>query len=312
MNKHRYTNRITCAYLYPITKYGYPPDIRHTFDHIEEMADMGFTAIELEGIGEENIRYLFEQQDQIAEKLAACHCKVPVLCVVLPQLGAVDPAARSRSLEWFEMGCVVARRLGAEAVLDNGPLLPLEYPRQAPIRRHYSKELLAGSGLPAGFSWNDYWPELTGTFQQACSIADRYGLSYQLHPCEGSLITGTDAFVNFSAAVDRHNLLFNLDTANQFYFRDNLPLSVLRLADRISYIHVSDSAGQRVEHLVPGDGRIDWASFFSTLREIKYKGKFAIDVGGAETGIPDMTAAYHRTAVWLEEQLDHYNLTEQE
>ncbi|HEY4286293.1 MAG TPA: TIM barrel protein [Puia sp.] len=308
MVKSRYPERIACAYLYPITKYGYPPDIRQTLGHIEEMADMGFSAIELEGIGEENIGYLYQHQEEVAAKLEACGCRVAVLCVVLPQLGADDPDLRTRSLEWFEKGCEVARRLGAKAVLDNGPLLPLEYPRQAPIRRHYGKEDLVSLALPDSFSWNRYWPELVATYRQACAIAARYGLTYQLHPCEGSLITGTESFANFVTAVDAPNLFFNLDTANQFYFKDNLQLSVLRLADRIDYIHLSDNGGQRVEHLVPGNGIIHWDSFFSGLRTIGFKGAFAIDVGGAETGIADIRSAYQHTASWLGEKLKQYSL----
>lgn len=308
MSHHQYTDKITCAYLYPITRYGYPPDIRHTAAHIAEMAAMGFRSIELEGIGEENIRYLYQHHAAIAEKLGEYHCEVPVLCVVLPQLSSADPAKQSKALELFEMGCITAKALGAAAVLDNGPLLPLEYPAGAPIRRHYTEEHLLTMQLPAGFSWNDYWEQLTATYNKACSIAGRYNLTYQLHPCEGSLVTGTDSYINFSTAVNSHHLRFNLDTANQFYFKDNLPLSLVRLADKIDYIHISDNRGQRVEHLAPGNGKIHWDSFFSTLRDIRFKGKFAIDVGGAETGITDLKEAFLQSADWLNEQLERYSL----
>jgi hypothetical protein len=37
-----------------------------------------------------------------------------------------------------------------------------------------------------------------------------------------------DVSVLFQAAVDRPNLRFNLDTANQFVARDHLPLSTVR------------------------------------------------------------------------------------
>ncbi|MBN9381404.1 MAG: sugar phosphate isomerase/epimerase [Chitinophagaceae bacterium] len=304
----RYPDKIACAYLYPITRYGYPPDIRQTISHISEMAALGFSSLELEGIGEENIHYLYKHSSDIADALANAGCKVPVLCVVLPQLGAVDAAERTRSLEYFEMGCEVARSLGAQAVLDNGPLLPLGYPRQTPIRRHYGEEQLAALSLPPTFSWYKYWHALVATFQEACGIAQRYQLTYDLHPCEGSLITDTDSFTLFATAVDRPNLLFNLDTANQFYFRDNLPLSVHRLVGKTRYIHLSDNTGSRVEHLVPGDGRIQWDAFFSALRDINFQGNFALDIGGAETPISDLQAAYGRAARWLQEKLETYSL----
>lgn len=308
MTHTRLSEKIVCAYLYPITRYGYPPDIRQTTRHIAEIAAMGFTSLELEGIGEDNIRYMHEHSDEIAGSLADAGCSVPVLCVVLPQLGSVDAALRSRSLEFFEMGCEAARRLGAETVLDNGPLAPLVYPSHAPIKRHYGEDDLSALALPAGFDWNGYWQALIATFQQACAIAQRYKLTYDLHPCEGSLITDTDSFVLFANEVARPNLLFNLDTANQFYFRDNLPLSVHRLAGKTRYIHLSDSSGARVEHLAPGDGRIQWDAFFAALRDIRYQGKFALDIGGAETPIADLREAYERSAAWLQEKLELYSL----
>jgi sugar phosphate isomerase/epimerase len=308
MEIHQFSNKITCAYLYPITKYGYPPDISKTIEHIDEMASMGFTSIELEAIGEENIDYMYQHYPLISEKLAAYNCTIPVLCVVLPQLSSVDTSRESKSLELFEKGCVIAKGLGAKAVLDNGPLLPMEYPADAPIQRHYTKENLSQVGLPAGFVWDEYWNELTNTFHKACAIAAKYNLSYHLHPCEGSLITGTESFINFSEAVKANNLLFNLDTANQFYFKDNLPLCLLRLSGKINYIHISDNRSHRVEHLVPGDGNIYWDNFFSALREINFKGNFAIDVGGAESNIADIKEAYIRSANWLTEKLNTWSL----
>jgi sugar phosphate isomerase/epimerase len=71
---------------------------------------------------------------------------------------------------------------------------------------------------------------------------------------------------------------------------------------------MSDNRSHRVEHLVPGDGNIYWGSFFSTLREINFKGNFAIDVGGAETNIADIKEAYIRSANWLTEKLNTWSL----
>ncbi len=306
MNRTRYSDQLTCAYLYPISKYGYPPDPKQTMSYIDEMCKLGFASIELEGIGFSNIEYLFTQRQAIASHVGESGCNVPVYCVVLPQLGSADAARRLQSLEFFEMGCETAKALGAKGVLDNGPLVPLEYPDNLPIMRHYSENAAASSGLPRGFDWDSYWDDLVTTFRKACQIAEKYGLSYHLHPCEGSLITGTDSFLNFSNAVNYHNLLFNLDTANQFYRKDNLILSVIRLAEKVNYIHISDNSGSRVEHLAPGDGQIQWTGFFEALQLTGFKGHLAIDVGGAETGITHLEEAYTRSAAWLQDKIDHY------
>lgn len=301
-----YSDRMCCAYLYIISKYGYPPPVKDTVQHIGEMAGLGFKHIELEGIGEDNIDHLYEHRASIGEALDKHGCTVPILCLVLPQLGSGKSAERSRNLELFEKGCITAKALGAEGVLDNGPLLPLSYPADMPVMRHYNDEVLGRLVAPHDLDWNAYWEELTGTFREACQIAAKYGLTYHLHPCEGSLTASTDGFINFSEAVDAGNLYFNLDTANQYFLKENLSLSVLRLAHKISYIHLSDNSGRQVEHQVPGDGNIYWDGFFSSLQAVGYKGRIAIDVGGAETNIQDIEQAYKRSANWLDQQINRY------
>ncbi|CAG5003113.1 hypothetical protein DYBT9275_03060 [Dyadobacter sp. CECT 9275] len=295
---------ISCAYLYIISRYGYPPPIEDTVGHIQEMAELGFSSIELEGIGKKNIEYLFKHKVVIKESLEAQGCSVPVLCIVLPQLGAeLDAAEEAECLELFEMGCETARFFGTEGVLDNGPLLPLQYPANMPVMRHYSgTEVSSLLPLPAS-QWEDYWGKLTGRYRAACALAAKYGLDYHLHPCEGCLTPSTDSFLLFAEAVAAPNLMFNLDTSNQFLMRENLPLSLIRLKSRIKYIHISDNTGQRAGHLPPGSGNINWEVFFSVLREVGFNGKLAVDVGGAETEIDDLEAAYKETARWLRQQV---------
>ena len=131
-------------------------------------------------------------------------------------------------------------------------------------------------------------------------IAAKKNISYHLHPCHGALVNSTDAYLLFSEAVKRDNLKFNLDTANQYFLKDNLFLSLLRLRDHIDYIHISDNRGSRVEHLAVGEGTIHWERFLETLDRIDYKGIFGIDIGGAESDVPDMDQAYRSAAEWLQ------------
>jgi len=102
--------------------------------------------------------------------------------------------------------------------------------------------------------------------------------------------------------VGRDNLRFNLDTANQFMLKDNLALSLRRLADAIDYIHLSDNRGGQVEHLAPGQGQINWDVFFETLEVIGFRGEIGIDIGGDESEVSDLELAYRQTAAWLAER----------
>lgn len=301
--RRRFDPRIVACYLYPITRYGYPPPAEGTERYVEELAGLGFRSIELEGIHAPHLRAMHALRADVRRTLDRLDVTVPYYCVVLPGLASADPRERAASLELFELGCATARDLGAAGVLDNGPLPPYAFPGDLPVVRHYDEDVLARAGLPATLDWAAYWDDLVTTYRAACDVAARYGLTYLIHPAIGVLCANTDGFLHFQAAVDRPNLRFNLDTANQFLVRDHLPLALVRLADHVDYVHVSDNRGVRPEHLPLGAGAIDWDVFFRTLEQIGYRGSFGIDIGGAESDVADLDRAYVDAATFLERRL---------
>lgn len=296
----RFHKDIVAAYLYTITKHGYPPNAGDASTHLDEFAKLGFTSIELEGIRKEHLNGVFAQKDELKEKADSLGLKVPVFCTVLPGLCSADEKERLENLEQFARGCEIASALGSRIVLDNAPIPPWKFPEGIPVTRHYDDEVLSAASIPAELNWDVYWEALVETFRQVCDIAASFQLSYHLHPCHGALVNSTDAHLLFAQAVKRDNLKFNLDTANQYFLRDNLFLSLLRLHEHIDYIHISDNGGSKVEHLAVGEGSIHWDRFFETLDRVNYKGIFGLDIGGAESHVPDLDAAYRDAASWLE------------
>ena len=290
---------IVCCYLYPITKYGYPPPAGRTVDYLEEMRALGFRSVELEGIREAHLLAMHAQRRVVKEQVRALGLEVPYFCVVLPGLSSAETTVREHNLDLFEKGCELARFLGARGVLDNAPLPPYQFPDGIPVARHFEEDVLRAATLPPGLSWKRYWDDLVHTYRTACDIAAGYGLTVQMHPCIGVLAATTDGFLYFHEAVQRDNLRFNLDTANLFVQKENLALALRRLADYIDYIHLSDNRGFRVEHLAPGDGAIDWAVFLETLDVIGFNGHIGLDMGGQESEIEDLDAAYVQAARWL-------------
>ena len=292
---------IVACYLYIISKYGYPPAAADTLSHLEEYAGLGFSSVELEGIREEHLGQVYEMREQIRKKANELNLNIPVFCVVLPGLSSPDPDIREQNLELFDRGCEIATILGARAVLDNAPLPPWQFPEHIPMTRHYDEDILAGATLPPDLHWPNYWDGLTATYRVACQLAASRELDFHLHPCLGALVATTDAYLNFAKAVKHEALRFNMDTANQFFLKDNLILSLQRLEGHIDYIHISDNRGHRVEHLVPGQGNIPWDAFFETLDKINYSGLLGIDIGGEESDVSDHDKAYMTTAGWIYE-----------
>jgi sugar phosphate isomerase/epimerase len=294
--------RIICTYLYTITKYGYPPPSQDTLKYIREMKELGFRSIELEGVRENHLLEMYELRHQIRDALNEFNVRLPFFCAVLPGLTSPHQEERKRMLTLFEKGCEIAQTLSAKGILDNAPLPPYVFPEGIPVVRHYDENVISSVSFPSTLSWKEFWTYLVETYREACDIAAGHGLTYQMHPSIGVLSSTTDGFLYFQDAVKRDNLRFNLDTANQFVMKENLSLSLRRLALFIDYIHLSDNRGLRVEHLKAGEGAINWNTFFDTLAAIDYKGYIGLDIGGEESGITDLDEAYVSTAAWLEKK----------
>ena len=49
------------------------------------------------------------------------------------------------------------------------------------------------------------------------------------------------------------------------------------LGKDVIHIHIHDNDGVRDQHLLPGDGKIDWNSFFKFIKKINYNGKLIIE-----------------------------------
>jgi sugar phosphate isomerase/epimerase len=293
---------IVCSFLYVITKYGYPPPPEETPQYLAEIKALGFQSVELEGIRRDHLLGMYDRRAEIAATVEQLDLQVPFFCVVLPGLASAEPQERRENLALFRQGCEIAARLGAKGVLDNAPLPPYIFPNDIPIVRHFDEEILQAGALPKELVWPAYWQDLVATYRAACDIAANFGLTYQLHPCLGVLAATTEGFLYFRDAVGRDNLRFNLDTANQFLLKDNLALSLRRLAGAIDYIHLSDNRGSTTEHLPPEAGAINWDIFFETLDFIGFDGQIGLDVGGAESAVADLDLAYQQTAAWLAER----------
>lgn len=297
-------DKIICCYLYTITKHGYPPPARDTIQHLQEMKELGFQSIELEGIRKEHLMSIYDQRYEIKNKLDELDLQVPYFCAVLPGLSSADPRIVDQNLELLVRGCEIAELFGSIGVLDNGPIPPYQFPDGIPVVRHFDEDALLEAQFPRNLNWKKYWNSLIETYQTACEIAGQLGLTYHLHPCLGAMTATTDGFLYFYDAVARNNLRFNLDTANQFALKDNLALALRRLADYIDYIHLSDNRGIKIEHLPPGQGKINWQLFFETLDLIGFKGHIGLDIGGDESGVKEIHRAYVEAGKWLEEKLN--------
>jgi sugar phosphate isomerase/epimerase len=82
-----------------------------------------------------------------------------------------------------------------------------------------------------------------------------------------------------------------LDTGHAFLAGD-LPAVVDKLSGHLWMLHINDNHGQSDEHLLPGEGLIDWRDLVARLARIPFNGGMILEVAGS----PDKPALLHRAS----------------
>jgi len=288
---------ISCCWLYAISKYGYPPSLPDTHRALGDMAALGFTCVELEGVGEENLRAVHGERKALKQRCDDLGLRVVNFCPVLPELVHPEKARRVHALELFKIAVETATFFGCETIQTDSYTPPLEFVGDAPYREAINFGRRFQVKVDPAFRWNDLWGWLTDSIGACADEAGRADLKCCLEPRVGEIVSNTDALLRLMDAVDNDNFGAVLDTGHQHAQKEILPLSVEKLGGRVHYLHVSDNDGQTNQHLALGRGTVDWDGVFAALRKHGFSGYVAVDVGR----VPDLDDQVRESKTFLEQ-----------
>jgi len=274
--------KISCCWIYAISKYGYPPSMEDTYKVIREMADLGFRYIELEGVRKDNLMEVYNHRNDLKKLCDDLGLEVVNFCPILPDIVSTDQKKRKGALDLFRVGIELAEFFGCTTIQTDSYTPPLEFVGSAPYKEMINYGLQFKVKVKNEFSWNAVWDALVDSVTKCNKWAKDAGLKLTMEPRVGEIISNTDAMLRLMDAVGDENFGAVLDTAHQHAQKEILPLSVEKLGNRIYYLHVADNDGRDNLHLGLGKGTIDWEGVFAALKKHEFDGFVAIDVGRVE------------------------------
>jgi sugar phosphate isomerase/epimerase len=296
--------KISCCWLYAITKYGYPPSIPDTFKVLGEMKALGFEYVELEGVRRDNLLAVYEKRHELKKFCDGEGLKVINFCPVLPSSVSLNRKERRESWDLFKRGIEVAKLFDCYTIQGDSFTPPLKFRGDAPYKESISYGKHFTVEIDPKFKWQRQWDAMVETFSFFTREAKKAGLKFCFEPRVGELVSNTDAILRMMDAVNDDNFGAVLDTAHLNAQKEILALSVEKLGKRIFFVHAADNDGKVNDHVAAGRGTVDWDGVFQGLKKHKFSGYVAIDVGM----VPDIDAQYRESFEFLKKMAAKYGI----
>jgi sugar phosphate isomerase/epimerase len=296
--------KISCCWLYAITKYGYPPSIENTFQVLKEMKALGFVNVELEGVRRENLTAVYEKRHELKKFCDGEGLKVINFCPVLPGSVSLNKKERKQSWDLFKRGIEIANLFQCATIQGDSFTPPLKFRGDSPYKESISYGKHFTVEVDPKFKWQRQWEAMVESFRFFTKEAKKAKLKFCVEPRVGELLSNTDAILRMMDEVGDDNFGAVLDTAHLNAQKEILALSVEKLGKRIFYVHAADNDGKVNEHVAAGRGSVDWDGVFQGLKKHKFSGYLAIDVGM----VPDIDAQYRESFEFLQAKAAQYGL----
>ena len=127
-------------------------------------------------------------------------------------------------------------------------------------------------------------------FAELADYAKQYGVTVCVEnlPFPKYPLTTVEQVCEIVDKLDRENLKVCLDTGHAaIFFGSDVGAAVRYIGNRLEAVHVHDNMGEQDEHLIPGDGIVDFDGFCAALKEIGFSGVISLETSAKNTGRPE-------------------------
>jgi sugar phosphate isomerase/epimerase len=296
--------KISCCWLYAISKYGYPPSIPDTFKVLGEIKALGFENVELEGVRRDNLLAVYEARHELKKYCNNEGLRVINFCPVLPGSMSIERKEREESWDLFKRAIEIAKFFGTSTIQGDSFTPPLRFRGESPYKEGIGFGKHFAVKVDPQFSWGRQWDAMVESCTFMNGEAKKAGLRFCLEPRVGEMLSNTDAILRMIDAVGDDNFGAVLDTAHQNAQKEILALSVEKLGPKIFYVHAADNDGKVNDHMATGRGTVDWDGVFQGLKKHGFSGYIAVDVGM----VKDIDAQYRESREFLEKKAAQHAL----
>lgn len=180
-----------------------------------------------------------------------------------------DRKMNEESLEYFKLTLEMAKEIGSEYCM-----LACNHPGYGRNREEVKKRFIENMRILA---------------EHGEAIGQTIILE-PVTPYEGTIITTSDDVRWALDQVDSPRFQCMLDLACPVTCREPVSAYFEKMGQSVRHIHFIDCISASEDHLIPGDGEIDFPSLVSYLKEVGYDGYLSLELFSRYAGEPDFAA----------------------
>jgi sugar phosphate isomerase/epimerase len=270
---------------------------------IDIIGSLGFDGVELIANSPRDLQEYWTEDtiSRIRRQLERNRLLVPQFPMFQPVVEGLtsrDPEVRKRSLDYFEAGCRVARKLGAPMVNIVAPWARELTSSTEYLPRYFMSDPKPGEKfhieIAPGFDGDQLWRVFTGTMKACLERAKAYGLKFSIENHTHTMLPVTDSFLRLWDAIRDPALGCNLDCGWAMNQREYPPLAIRKLNRRLLNLHLRDIDG-RMRQMVPvGDGVMDVKAIADAVKAIGFDGFISLEQDGFRGDMKEACRRYLR------------------
>jgi sugar phosphate isomerase/epimerase len=182
-------------------------------------------------------------------------------------VAAPEPGDRKRDIDRLLAHLAIAARLGVRTVVIHPGGSRIVTTRE---ERRRSRELNVEA------------------FRRLGDVAGSLGMRIGLENLMSRGAASPPELLDLLDAIDHPALGVTLDTSHANAARLDVAQAVREFGPFLVGTHISDNNGSGDQHLIPGNGTIDWPAVMAAFRETPYDGLFNLEIPGERHPVPEI------------------------
>ena len=281
----------------------------HPEEAIDIIGSLGFEGVELIANSRRDIDEYWTDAtiSRIRKQLERNRLEVPQFPFFQPVVEGLTSRheqERKRSLDYFEAGCRIAKKLGAPMVNIVAPWARELKASAEYLPRYFMSDPKPGEkfhiDIAPGFDFEELWRLFTETIKACLERAKVFGLRFSIENHTYTMLPVTDSFLRLWDAVRDSALGCNLDCGWAMNQREYPPIAIYKLNKHLMNLHLRDIDARMLVYVAVGQGVMDFKAIADAVKAIGFTGFLSLEQDGFGG---DMKEACHRYVSMMKEYL---------